>query len=63
MLYYKDQPIELEALRARLGKVSKDTPIVLRVDAAVPFARFVQVIDVLKAHQLERLAILTRDGQ
>jgi biopolymer transport protein ExbD len=63
MLYYKDQPIELEALRAHLGKVSKDTSIVLRVDAAVPFARFVQVIDVLKAHQLERLAILTRDGQ
>jgi biopolymer transport protein ExbD len=61
LLYYENQPIALDALRARLGQVSKDTPIVLRVDATVPFARFVEVIDVLKAHRLERLTILTRD--
>ena len=60
-LYLDEQPLELEALGERLAALGRDTPIVLRVDADVRFARFVQVIDLLKARQMERLTILTRE--
>jgi biopolymer transport protein ExbD len=59
-LYLDEQPMELEALGDRLTVLGKDTPIVLRVDAEVRFARFVQVIDLLKARDMQRLTILTR---
>lgn len=60
-LYLDEQPLELEALGERLAALGRDTPIVLRVDADVRFARFVQVIDLLKARHMDRLTILTRE--
>lgn len=59
-IYHNDQPTELEALSASLAAVAKDTPVVLRVDTTVPFGRFVAVIDILKAQQLDRLSIVTQ---
>lgn len=59
-IYHNDHPMELAALRACLDPVAKDTPIVLRVDTAVPFGRFVSVVDILKAQRLNRLSIVTQ---
>lgn len=59
-IFHNDHPMALEALPACLEPVAKDTPIVLRVDAAVPFSRFVEVVDILKAQQLDRLSIVTQ---
>ena len=60
VLFLGSGEIELSDLAARLDEVSRETPIVLRVDADTRFARFVSVVDLLKARELERLTILTR---
>jgi len=59
-VYVDARPVDLETLRRRLDETARETPINLRVDSEVRFARFVQVIDLLKAQRLERVAILTR---
>ncbi|NEX22199.1 TonB system transport protein ExbD [Thiorhodococcus mannitoliphagus] len=59
-LFLDSKPLSLEQLAGQLDGLSNDTPIVLRVDAATRFERFVDVIDELKARQLERLSILTQ---
>lgn len=59
-LYLDAEHLRLEQLAGQLDGLSSDTPIVLRVDAATRFDRFVAVIDELKARQLERLSILTQ---
>lgn len=60
--HFNGQPVPLQTLQARLSAVPKETAIVLRVDASVPFSDFVAVINVLAALQLERLSILTARG-
>ena len=59
-LFVDAVPLPIETLGIRLAAMDRATPIVLRVDAATRFARFVAVIDQLKARQLDRLTILTR---
>lgn len=64
-LYVADEalgagPLGLQALESRLDALAPDTPIVLRVDAATRFERFVAVVERLKGRGLERLTILTR---
>ena len=58
--YIGEKSAAFEALRKRLSETDRNTPITLRVDGEVRFARFVQVIDLLKANRLERVTILTR---
>lgn len=59
-VFVEGTALPLDALDARLDPLERSTPIVLRVDAAARFDRFVAVIDRLKARQLDRLTILTR---
>lgn len=59
-LFVDAAPVTLAQLGQRLDGLSTDTPVILRVDAATRFDRFVAVIDQLKARRLERLSILTR---
>ena len=61
-LYLDSEPVELDALEQLLLALDDDTPIVLRVDTTVPFGRFVEVVDLLKAADLGRLSILTRQA-
>jgi biopolymer transport protein ExbD len=60
-LFLDAAALTLEALADRLDGVPPETPVVLRVDAESRFARFVAVVDLLKARELERLTILTRN--
>lgn len=59
-IYFDEQPLALTDLDSRLGALDKEQALTLRVDATVPFARFVEVVDLLKKHDLSRLSILTR---
>jgi biopolymer transport protein ExbD len=60
-VYYRSEPVPIADLGPRLDSLPKDTPIELRVDAQARFARFVAVVDLLKARGLQRLTILTRE--
>ena len=53
------EAIGRDQLEGRLSPLGRDTPVTLRVDAEVRFARFVEVIDVLKLLGMDRLTILT----
>ena len=59
-IYLDDRSLDLDSLGRRLAGTDPLTPITLRVDSRVQFARFVEIIDLLKAHGLERVSILTR---
>ncbi|MFD2110623.1 biopolymer transporter ExbD [Thiorhodococcus fuscus] len=58
--YLDAEPVTEERLATALDGLETSTPIVLRVDAATRFERFVAVVDQLKTRKLERLTILTR---
>ncbi len=55
--------ITMEILDERLRDVDTEQAIQLGVDRGVAFDNFVQVIDKLKAHHLQRLTILTLPAQ
>ena len=58
-LYLDDKLVNLESLSQKFETIDKKTPIVFRVDKQVVFEQFVQIIDLLKKHQLETFSILT----
>ena len=59
-IFIDQQLVMLEALQPQLENLAKDTTIELKIDEAVPFGRFVVVMDILKRNQLENLSIITR---
>ncbi|MEJ2325801.1 MAG: biopolymer transporter ExbD [Chromatiaceae bacterium] len=59
-IFLDGHPLSVNDLRGHLASLDKETPIILRVDAEVRFARFVTVVDLLKSRGLQRLTILTR---
>ncbi|MDD2893343.1 MAG: TonB system transport protein ExbD [Halothiobacillaceae bacterium] len=58
-LYLDAAVVHLLELEQRLGQVKSDQPIVLRVDARVPFSDFVSVLDLLQKYHLDKLSIVT----
>ncbi len=62
-LFYQEERVELDTLETALAELPADQAIVLRVDAAAPFARFVAVVDVLKALGMDNLSIMTQEPQ
>ena len=58
-IFLDDKEIDLVFLSNALKKVDKKTPIIFRVDKQVVFESFVQVVDLLKANQLEKFSIVT----
>ena len=61
-VFLADEPMTLEQLDERLADISTQAHLLLRVDEATPFRHFVAVVDLLKAHGLENLSIVTRRG-
>jgi len=62
LIHLDGELIHRHALDERLARFSPDTAIVLRVDAAAEFRVFVAVVDRLKAHDLTRVTIVTRQS-
>jgi biopolymer transport protein ExbD len=60
LIHLDGELIHRHALDERLAALAPDTAIVLRVDAAAEFRAFVAVVDRLKAHELNRVTIVTR---
>ena len=58
-MYLDAALVHLLELDQRLGLVKVDQPIVLRVDASVPFNDVVGVLDVLQKYHLDKLSIVT----
>lgn len=58
--YLDELPLDAVQLAAALSGRDPRTPVLLRVDAAASFRDFVVVIDALRAAQLDRLSIVTR---
>lgn len=61
LLYLADELVDFDRLNQTLQTTSKQTLIVFRVDKQVLFSQFVQVIDLLKANQLDKFSIVTVD--
>jgi len=59
-LYCAGQLMTVDKLEQQLQSTARNTNIILRVDKAVRFEKFVRIIDLLKKYQLEKLSILTR---
>lgn len=59
-IYFNETALGLDDLHKRLSTLAKDKPVILRVDASVPFEIFVSVVDILKAEKLQQLTIQTR---
>ncbi|MDM7321918.1 MAG: TonB system transport protein ExbD [Gammaproteobacteria bacterium] len=58
-LYLDAALVHLLELDQRLAEVKTSQPIVLRVDASVPFSDFVGVLDLLQKFHLEQVSIVT----
>jgi len=52
----------LDKAELQLKLLSPDTPILLLMDETVQFKEFVSVVDLLKKLKLDKVSILTRDG-
>lgn len=59
LIYLEDKQLDIEKLSLALKSVDKATSIVFRVDKKVIFEKFVQIIDLLKTHKLEKFSIIT----
>lgn len=58
--FFDEVMLPLNDLAEKLTDLKRDAPIVLRVDKATTFEKFIAVVDLLKKNQLERLSIITR---
>ena len=58
--FFDEVTLTLSELSEKLIDLKRDAPIVLRVDKAATFEKFIAVVDLLKKNQLERLSIITR---
>ncbi len=59
-IYVNDKKISLTDLQQQLLNIDKLNPVILRVDASVPFEAFVAVVDILKEENFQQLTIKTR---
>jgi len=58
--FINSEPVHSDLLGHRLGQLSLDTALLLRVDAKSDFGSFVFLADKLKALGLKKVSILTR---
>jgi len=61
-VFLAEESLTLAELDERLADVGFQDQLRLRVDEATPFRYFVAVVDLLKAHELENLSIVTQQG-
>ena len=62
-VFLAEQALTLAQLDERLADVGLQDQLRLRVDEATPFRYFVAVVDLFKAHKLENLSIVTKQGE
>ncbi len=60
VIYFQQTPVSIDELKSHIVDVDRQSKITLRVDQQVPFQNFVQVLDLLKQQDFERLSIITQ---
>lgn len=60
--YFDEEMIAQDQLGDKLTLLEPNTHIVVSVDKQVPFEKFIHIVDLLKARQLENLSIMVRDA-
>ena len=60
--YFDEEIISQDLLGEKLTLLEPNTHIVVSVDKLVPFEKFIHIVDLLKARQLENLSIMVRDA-
>jgi len=60
--YFDEEIISQDLLGEKLTLLEPKTHIVVSVDKLVPFEKFIHIVDLLKARQLENLSIMVRDA-
>jgi biopolymer transport protein ExbD len=61
--YMDGDELLLEQIGTRLQGQATETRIILLIDETVEFRKFVELIDLLKAHALDNVSILTRNSR
>lgn len=59
VIYFNATKITLDELSREIGKIDKDTPLIVRADKDIALQIFVDVLDLLKSHGLKKVAIQT----
>ncbi len=59
--YFEEEALAQNSLQNKLDVLEPKTPIVLSVDKAVPFEKFIFIIDLLKGRHLDNLSIMVRE--
>jgi biopolymer transport protein ExbD len=57
--YFRGEAVSLDALRAQLAGIARETPLLLRADKSVQLQRFVDVADLLKQLDFASVAVQT----
>ena len=60
--FFNGEASDLERIEQQLRAGDSTTPVVLVIDATVPFDKFVSVIDLLKDRPTDTISIRTRKG-
>lgn len=61
-IYLNSRPVSLEELKADLGGMNKNAPVLIRADRSIALQTFVSVLDVIKALEFSRISLQTEGG-
>ncbi len=60
VIYYQQNPVSVVELERHIDDLGRESKISFRVDQLVPFQNFIEVLDLLKQQDFERLSIITQ---
>ena len=63
VIYYQQSPVSIDELKRFIDDLDGESKISFRVDQLVPFQNFIEVLDLLKQQNFERLSIITQKQQ
>ncbi|MEN6620009.1 MAG: biopolymer transporter ExbD [Smithella sp.] len=59
VIYFNATKTTIDELSKEIGKIDKDTPLIVRADKDIALQIFVDVLDLLNSHGLKKVAIQT----
>ena len=60
VIYFQQNPVSIDELERHIDDLDSESKISFRVDQLVPFQNFIEVLDLLKQQNFERLSIITQ---
>lgn len=59
-IYFESEPVSKEQLADRVKALPRETPFLIRADRAIAFQQFIDVADLLKQFQFNKVAVQTQ---